>query len=79
MFSIAGLPFSGVAKNVAKLQTLFETCKPFGQFFSLSLQLQVLDPRRGTSVPESECKVTPFPDSLQIFTQKSFLKICFLT
>ncbi len=33
MFSIAGLPFSGVAKNVAKLQTLFETCKPFGQFF----------------------------------------------
>ena len=75
---------AGAAKNVAKLQVLFETRKFFAIFFQLFFRkLRGSPALAGPSAPwrdlrpKSECKVTPFPDSLQIFSRKSSPKLCF--
>ena len=72
------------AKNIAKLQVLFETRKFFAIFFSTFFRkLRGSPALAGPSAPwrdlrpKSECKVTPFPRSLQTFFQKKFIKTMF--
>lgn len=82
--SIPGTPFRGSAKNVAKVESIFETCKFFRNFFFRS-PAGTLHPRPGSPrprrelVPESECEGTQSRRTLQIFRRKYFQKACFLT
>ena len=60
--SIPGTPFRGSAKNVAKVESIFETCKFFRNFFfeappGLCIHAPGRPGRGGNSFPKASAKV----------------------